>query len=548
MQGGLVYYVNGFLINIEQDENENMIHYNLRLDFVIKRHTLYDVESLITYSRMYADKIMLGVNYSKHIEHKLRAYIEFEGLDFIDDPDDAFDAIVGDIEGDNIEHAQPKIIVFESGANAKPLGQFANFQLESGENINSLNQGVVQVSRVEMAPVFDTGQEGLVMVIEADGEEDVIYPCANKDCSNAAAVQVVNQDNDINVIVRPQIAEEAEEQPEEQPAVIVEPIPEPVILENAPPVVPEVQEPLTFTIETCHQITERPYDAERISRNAREIYGMLAERINPATHAFTRFDSDDLNFILRQYDRLILNGEIANSVTRDIFKINLMWVSNQEEPALYDFDNNTFVMSISSTVIGRLFSDGTIVHTVNGVECTDQLMIVQRFIENFMIAIIAERCSQLGQEDEARIAHLLFGHNSEQFGIMSFYPVVAHPADEIVIPQNPQEPSRVEIQFIEVNEPAPQNLQAEPVIAVPEVVPLPGVLRRSFPTPELVRLELLRLLNAKREEDPPGVAVTLNNGEEVKVAAARSSEAATLENGRRIPFSDIATINENVAV
>lgn len=546
MQEGLVYYVDGFLINIERDENENMIHYNLRLDFIVKRHMSYDVESLVTYSRMYADKIMLGANYPKHVEYKLRAYREFEGLDFIDDLDEALDAVVGELEGDNIEHAQAKLIEFESGANMKPVGQFANFQLESGQNIDSLNQGVVHVDRVEVAVIPDTGQAGLAMVIDVDGEEDVIYPCANKDCSNAAAVQVVNEDNDINVIIRPEkamvIAEEEEEQPAQPPAEIVEAIPEPVVPENAPPVIQEIQNIHTFSIETCNQITERPYDAERISRNAKEIHDMLAERINPETHAFTRFDDDDLNLILRQYDRLILNGEIVTSIATHVFKINLTWVANQEEPALYDFDNNTFVMSISSSVIGRLFSDGTRVHTVNGVGCTDQLMIVQRFIENFVVAIIAERCPQLQQEDEVRIAQLLFGHKSEQFSTMSFYPVVAPvaPVPEIVVPQRQEEQGRVEIQFIEVNEPSNPQVQAEPVVAVPEAVP-----EVSGMSPGEIRLKLLDLLKAKQEGDSAGISVTLNTGEEVKVVAARASEAATLADGRRIPFAEIVSINED---
>lgn len=262
-------------------------------------------------------------------------------------------------------------------------------------------------------------------------------------------------------------------------------------------VVVEKQELKKFTVANCQTLIESPYSQEQINEINKNVHYLNSSSMQDGK--ISNFSTEFLNRTFDAYDEILMGGEL-----RETTNITLSW-NEQPEPALFD-DENGFELKLSKNVISGLFTKEGEKHQVNGVEVFDQLMVVQKFLESFIISILTSKCPSVNSQ---QLSKALFNHTD--FGKASFFP------------------------------PSNENLIMEPV-SIPETEPAPKAEPAQEPekkklSPQEFRTKLLDFL--AKDIQP---TIRLNNGTEQTVIGARSIEKALLKSGERIGYDEIQEI------
>lgn len=71
----LYYMVDGKRLQIPIDSNEPMHMYQKRVAFILGHFAQSDIVTLLQYSRVYINKLYLGMIYPKAIEDKLKTFV-----------------------------------------------------------------------------------------------------------------------------------------------------------------------------------------------------------------------------------------------------------------------------------------------------------------------------------------------------------------------------------------------------------------------------------------------------------------------------------------
>lgn len=258
--------------------------------------------------------------------------------------------------------------------------------------------------------------------------------------------------------------------------------PEPVEEIQAPPL-----QLKRFTIASCQSLIESPYNVEQIDEINKKVHYLNSSSMQDGK--ITNFSTELLNQTFDTYDEILMGGELRQTTS-----ITLNW-NEQPEPALFD-DENGFELKLSKNVISGLFTKEGEKHQVNGVEVFDQLMVVQKFLESFIISILTSKCPSVSDQ---QLSKALFNHTD--FGKASFFP------------------------------PSNDNLVVEPEPVLEQES------EKKKLSPEEIRTKLLEFL--AKDIQP---TVRLTNGTEQIIIGARSIEKALLKSGERIGYDEIQEI------
>lgn len=246
-----------------------------------------------------------------------------------------------------------------------------------------------------------------------------------------------------------------------------------------------------FTIASCQSLIESPYNAEQIDEINKRVHYLNSSSMQDGK--ITNFSTEFLNRTFDTYDEMLMGGELRQTTS-----ITLSW-NEQPEPAILN-DENGFELKLSKNVISGLFTKEGEKHQVNGVEVFDQLMVVQKFLESFIIAILTSKCPSVSDQ---QLSKALFNHTD--IGKASFFPA------------------------------STEHLVVEPVPHVEPVLEQESEKKKL--SPEEIRTKLLEFL--AKDIQP---TVRLNNGTEQIIIGARSIEKALLKSGERIGYDEIQEI------
>lgn len=203
------FVVNGQILIIDRDENEKELRFSLRLRFITRRHEFFSVQLLTDMSRLYADKVLLGLKYPQRQEELLDSILATDNAELSEPEEEDFETFEAEVKGKVIEEATENIIKFDDGTHLTPFNRDGAFFKSSAGDLSNLMDAEVTDVGLMKASLTST-KAGVILEVDNGVEEggSIVQSCADVACSQGAGVQLVQEDEPDIVIVTQKPAEE----------------------------------------------------------------------------------------------------------------------------------------------------------------------------------------------------------------------------------------------------------------------------------------------------------------------------------------------------
>ena len=550
------YIVEGQVLILEKDEDENILRFSMRLDFISKRFKDFELDVLVRYSHIYVNKLLLGLMYDARHEKVLKILLTGDDQDSseleIDDESaaESFEDIEFKIVDKNVEAATQHIVKFEDGTYMTTSGPKGHFRRSSGGLMAEIDGNVNNVAL--MKPKETSKKAGLALEVG----DDIVQVCEDDFCdepTNAQLVEVkpkqhINHDN-IEITFMNTSVEEINveslaavvtfddedlrevwskfEETEDFEASLLEISDRLRRTGNKPlrysgdhddvevvDLMLKVRETLDkpanlfpLSYSTCYQLVNEDEIEDQDEFEAHVIEKRQDIHDNLEDYDIEELQDDDiLRQIMFEYDRIFFESELAQLIADDELVINLKW-EDIEGPAELQGSEKTFNLTLSSQVLPKI--DFEKPQTLNGIKVTDMLAVVQIFIEQLLVEIAMFRCEELEEDSIEELAQAIFQHSD--LGVASF---LDHADDN--------EDSSDDVD--DVTTKSPRTSASE------------------------IRQMLLDLHNDRGDNDPAPM-VTLQDGREMESIASRSQTMTKVrvpgaEELESIPYEMIVKIND----
>lgn len=211
----LTFFIRGGFINIPLERGENNVRYSTRVKFILENLERTSLEKLISFSKIYANMVLLGMKYPKEKLSELDTLtgkkLKTEPQVFIEEQkiEEAEERLmdVQDVEellqGAVVSEVNNERIVTDDGITIVPLGTEAFLHVEGNQKEEVESSFVNSVELKASSEVGETAG----LVINFDHPQEVanieVKSCADPKCEEPAPVLVNSPTTGLNVVIKP---------------------------------------------------------------------------------------------------------------------------------------------------------------------------------------------------------------------------------------------------------------------------------------------------------------------------------------------------------